>query len=220
MSLKKKISIIISAAGAITAILLCVLLYRANTVPGVIELPFEKLYWGMTIEEAYEVLDEVGLDDFLQLKHPGMTAKTELWTLTPAEAELLGFKCPKELTPSTYKQYPIHIRFQGQRSSNTIRLIEVSIVFEAPASESVTSLDKLDYTRNKLIQTYGAPTNETKTGWRKMDMPELGESAHPEMFISNVFVGANETLVYYRGAAYVTRLYGGQYTYEMTEQYR
>ena len=66
MTLKRKISIAASVICAAAAIVLCVLLYREWTTPDIIEAPFKKLYWGMPLEEAEQVLAEVGIEDVLK----------------------------------------------------------------------------------------------------------------------------------------------------------
>ncbi len=213
MSLKKKLSILGTAICAITAVVLCVLLYLEWSSPDIIEPPLEKLEWGMTLEEAYEVLDEVGIEKVMRAGTDNFRRECELWTLTAEQAELLGYTHPGNLSLSNNEYWPVYVGFANSNSGGVIRLVSVAAMVEVPASESVTSLAKKEYAHSTFTKVYGASMNFSDTTWRIGTKEQIAAYTVPQLqAVSSGRTGPQELLLAYNGAGYVTSLYGGQFS--------
>ena len=215
MTLKKKISIAATSVCVVVAAVLCVLLCREWTTPDIIEAPFEKLYWGMTLEEAEQVLDEAGIEKVMKGSREkiGMhDTGSEVWTLTIEQAQLLGFTGIGNLELSTVKHWPVHLGFDMPSTQGIARLTTVSVVVELPASEAVTSMDKMENIRKEINKEYGQPYDEHQMHWT-IGSSDPVASRDPWMgMVYDVAVGAKEMVLQYSGHLYVIKLYGGKYS--------
>lgn len=221
MSLKKKLSIIIPAVCAVVAIVLCVFLYREWTRPKMIEAPFERLYWGMTLQEAEQILEEVGIEKVLKESvNESIMVDVEIWTLTIEQAELLGYKPIADLELSAIKNWPLHVGFESANKGGVMRLTTVSMVVEVNASDSITSLDKIEHVRKQISKDFGNPINERRSCWCITDDPDPLMSPAPALIMVDQFdVGARECVLEYRAHKYVMSLYGGQYGWIESKRY-
>ncbi len=220
MSLKKKLSIIIPAVCAVVAIVLCVFLYREWTRPKIIEAPFEKLYWGMPLEEAEQVLKEAGIDKVMKASvSDPLRWDEEIWTLTIEQAELLGFKHIDGLDLSTLKHWPVHVGFRSSGKNGVTRLVTVSVVVEVDASNAVTSLEKAEYVRQQISKKFGDPINEHRISWMVTNDSDVRASTDPYLLMMQQAMGSKEMLLRYAGHTYVMSLYGGEWGDAATDRY-
>lgn len=209
---KKKLGIIIPTVCAVAAIVLCVMLYKEWTTPDIIEAPFRKLYWGMTLDEAYEVLEEVGIEKVAQQGTDNFRRDCELWTLTPEQAELLGYTHPGDLRFSENEFYPVYIGFANANRGGIIRLVSVAVMVEVDASDAVTSMAKVEYAEKQLIKTYGEPMFEHH--WRYAPDDATNEELRycPSLHATTTGrTGPREMLLCYDGSGYSMLKYGGDY---------
>ena len=223
MTLKKKISIAVSGVCIIilvVAAVLCVHICSEPDAPDIIEAPFEKLYWGMTLEEAEQVLKEAGIDKVLKASvSDPLRWDVEIWTLTIEQAEILGFKHIEGLDLSTKKYWPVHVGFKSPSKDEEIRLVTVSVVVEVDAAIAAAEPEKIDYVRQQISPIFGDPVNERQTHWIITDDPDPRASSDPTFGILEKAVGVNELLLRYNGSLYVTALYGSHYGFAETDRY-
>lgn len=214
MSWKKKLGIIIPAICAVVAIVLGAMLYKEWTTPDIIEAPFTKLEWGMTLDEAYEVLEEVGIEKVARQGTDNFRCDRELWTLTPEQAELLGYTNPGDLALSDNEYYPVYVGFASANRGGIIRLVSVAVMVEVDASQAVTSLAKVEYAEKKLEETYGAVEPPFERYWRYAPDDATNEELryHPHLHATlSGRTGPKEMLLVYDGSGYSALKYGGDY---------
>ena len=213
MSWKKKLGIIIPSICTVVAIVLCVLLYREWTTPDMIEPPFKKLYWGMTLEEAYDVLEDVGLADEITHRPANTYGRdSELWTLTVEQAEKLGYTFPGKLALSENERYPVYVSFLSASKGGVVRLVSIAAMIEVDASDSVTSLAKVEYTEKQLIKTYGKPINQGFWQYVPDDVAKEDYRYYPKLKLAQTKrTGPREMILCYSSEGYLSRKYGGEY---------
>lgn len=212
MSLKKKIIIAATTLCTVAAVALCLFLYKKPTAPKIIEPPFDNFYWGMTVDEARQVLKDAGIEKVAQAGTSDFLYKSEIWTLTAEQAELLGYEPFEEAGLSTKKFWPVHIGFTSPsgNKSGVMRLVTVSIVTEVDASKAATLTDKMENVRKEISKVYGEPYGERQTAWTIGTSDPL-VSQDPWLAMMGKEVGANETLLRYHGHLYVMKLYDEKY---------
>jgi len=212
MSLKKKIIIAATTLCTVAAVALCLFLYKKPTAPKIIEPPFDNFYWGMTVDEARQVLKDAGIENVAQAGTSDFLYKSEIWTLTAEQAELLGYEPFEEAGLSTKKFWPVHIGFTSPsgNKSGVMRLVTVSIVTEVDASKAVTSTDRRENVRKEISKVYGEPYDEYQVNWAIGTSNPL-VSQDPWLAMMGKEVGANETLLRYHGHLYVMKLYDERY---------
>ncbi|MBR4889647.1 MAG: hypothetical protein IKU17_10925 [Clostridia bacterium] len=215
MSWKKKLGIVIPVCCMAVTVVLCVLLYKEWTTPDMIEPPFKKLYWGMTLEEAYEVLEDVGLADEITHRPANTYGRdSELWTLTTEQAEKLGYTYPGKLALSENERYQVYIGFLSASKGGIVRLVSVAAMIEVDASHAVTSLDKVEYAEKQLIKEYGEPMRQGF--WRYLpdgvEPTDFEARYYPNMSVGQTNrTGPREMLLCYSGAGYLDKNYGGEH---------
>jgi len=206
MSLRKKLSIILPIGCFGIAVTLCVLLYREWTTPDMIEPPLKKLHWGMTLDEAYAVLDEVGIEKVAQQGTDNFRRECELWTLTPEQADLLGYTYPGELALSENEYWPVYVGFANANSGGIIRLVSVSVMVEVTEEEAQTSLQKKQCVWSSLEKEYGERIIPESGYWR------IGPESYP--FLQAAITqraGPREMILSYDGSLYLSAQFGGAF---------
>ena len=218
MSWKKKLGIIVPVCCMVAAAVLGVLLCREWTTPDtpeIIEAPFTRLEWGMTLDEAYEVLADVGIEKVAQQGTDNFRRDCELWTLTPEQAELLGYTHPGDLVLSENEYYPVYVGFANTSRDGIIRLVSVAVMVEADASLEGTLLEKLEYAENELEKTYGEPVVEYCWRYVPQDVETTDEEFRYYPYLHAALsgrTGPKEFLLCYDGSGYSTLNYGGNYS--------
>ncbi len=213
MSWKKKLGIILPLVCVVAAVALYFFMPKEPAAPKIIEPPFDNLYWGMTVDEARQVLKDAGIEKVAQAGTSDFLYKSEIWTLTAEQAELLGYEPFEEAGLSTKKFWPVHIGFTSPsgNKSGVMRLVTVSVVTEVDASKAATLTDKMENVRKEISKVYGEPYNERQTAWTIGTSDPLVSQDPWLVMMSSKAVGANETLLRYYGHLYVMKLYDDKY---------
>lgn len=215
MSWKKKLGIIIPSICAVAAIVLCIFWYREPAAPDMIEPPFKKLYWGMTLEEAYEVLEDVGIADEITHRPANTYGRdSELWTLTAEQAEKLGYTYPGKLALSENERYSVYVGFLSASKGGIVRLVSAAAMIEVDASHAVTSLDKVEYVEKQLIKEYGEPMRQGF--WQYLpdgvEPTDFEVRYYPSLRMAQTNRnGPREILLCYNGSGYLDKEYGGKH---------
>ncbi len=210
MSWKKKLGIVIPVCCLAVVVVLCIFWYREPAAPKIIEPPFDNLYWGMTVDEARQVLKDAGIENVAQQGTDDFFNESEIWTLTAEQAELLGYEPYEEAELSTKKFWPVHIGFSGPKGKNgEVRLVMVATVLEVDAANAATSDAKVEFVKEQISKEFGEPLGGRQPCWKLTDNPELSSAPEPSMaLLIDVAVGENEIVARYTAYQYVLALYG------------
>ena len=215
MSWKKKLVIAIPVWCLAVGVVLCIFWYREPAAPSLIEPPFKKLYWGMTLEEAYDVLEDVGLADEITHRPANTYGRdSELWTLTAEQAKKLGYTYPGKLALSENERYPVYVGFLSAGKGGIVRLVSVAAMIEVDAEYAEISSAKEEYAEAQLIKDYGEPINPGF--WRYIPEGADGTGRNGRYFphlnlIQHGRTGPREMLLCYDGSGYSMTEYGGDY---------
>lgn len=206
MSLKHKLSIIIPVICFGLAITLCFMLYKEWIKPDMIEPPLKHFYWGMTLDEAYEVLEDAGIENVRAVGANDPIHDGELWTLTPEQAQQLGYTHPGKLALSENEYYPVYVGFSSANRGGIVRLVTVSVMVEVPEQYASTSFEKKEYTIAALVKQYGKSLFDEFGLWR------YGPDNYPGLSATlSQRTGPREMTLFFNAVNYLSTLYGGVY---------
>lgn len=215
MSIKKKISIF--------CLLICIAAFvfgcsqapssaieseaASTPTPQYVEPPFDEMFWGMPLEEAYALLEKNNVGDPVLADWPAPSRVTELWKLTAEQAEKLGYISPGELEISSERELPVYLGFCSASSEGTPRLVSVSVMAQVPEEHADSKDAKQSYAVVSLSKHYGPEFSGDGTPYWAKGVAEGDEPAYYPHLSAMVDgrTDGQKLLLCYDASSYLTR---------------